>query len=527
MIRWLNGKNILNQLIEMARKKQDPRVKALSLPKYLMSNFYVYPKTVLLNCTLDQCEITWFRKLNSGEKDTIQDQERLVFQAKTYWYKLHEGLIYKIHDDDVAHQLKINCRPKNGMDVGKDYATVTKDFVELGPKNLPFEKRQQLTQSVLEGPNQFRFITYNILADMYADSNYSREVLFRHCPTYALEFDYRRNLLVKEIVGYNADVICLQEVDKKEFIRSFEPIFKLMSNLSGIFHRKAGSVSEGLAIFWRDDKFKCIDTHSTILRKLVGPMTLESEESQDAKGDEVKEESAEGSSKTPTVHSILDSDQAEECYAEFSHIRKAVEANEKLKKRFLDRHTVIQITLLQSKKSPDNYLIVANTHLYFAPDADHIRLLQASMCIKYLEYVKKIYTKKLINELGVDNPKVSAIFCGDMNSSPDCGLYTLATKGKVGEDLIDWKSNKEEEVKGLTVETNLSFNSAYENIEYTNYTPDFNGCLDYIYYERDGLRCDSIVPLPDHDEVIATGGIPSHQFPSDHLALIANLRFSN
>ena len=37
-------------------------------------------------------------------------------------------------------------------------------------------------------------MTYNLLADLYADSDYSRTVLHPQCPPYALEIDYRKQV---------------------------------------------------------------------------------------------------------------------------------------------------------------------------------------------------------------------------------------------------------------------------------------------------------------------------------------------
>ncbi len=44
-------------------------------------------------------------------------------------------------------------------------------------------------------------MSYNILADIYADSDYSRTQLFPYCPPYALDISYRKHLLIKEIQG--------------------------------------------------------------------------------------------------------------------------------------------------------------------------------------------------------------------------------------------------------------------------------------------------------------------------------------
>ena len=47
----------------------------------------------------------------------------------------------------------------------------------------------------------FRVVSYNILADVYADSDFTRNYLFPYCPSYALAIDYRKQLLLKELMG--------------------------------------------------------------------------------------------------------------------------------------------------------------------------------------------------------------------------------------------------------------------------------------------------------------------------------------
>jgi len=44
-------------------------------------------------------------------------------------------------------------------------------------------------------------MTYNILAGTYSDTVTAKSELFAHCPAYALDIDYRKQLLMKEILG--------------------------------------------------------------------------------------------------------------------------------------------------------------------------------------------------------------------------------------------------------------------------------------------------------------------------------------
>lgn len=70
----------------------------------------------------------------------------------------------------------------------------------------------------------------------------------------------------------------------------------------------------------------------------------------------------------------------------YNDIWEKVKENDKLAERILQRTTAVQTTTVQSKEH-DEILIIANTHLYFHPDADHIRLLQCGFVLKHIESV--------------------------------------------------------------------------------------------------------------------------------------------
>ena len=153
----------------------------------------------------------------------------------------------------MGHTLKIICTPRNGEISGPDVEHVSKCTVEAGPGPCLFEHRHQFTQTYLEN-RQFRILSYNLLADLYSDSDYSRTVLFPYCPAYALSIDYRKQLFIKEIVGYKSDIICLQEVDAKLFAYDLKRILTRM-NYDGTFKEK-GTTSEGLATFFNVKRFR-------------------------------------------------------------------------------------------------------------------------------------------------------------------------------------------------------------------------------------------------------------------------------
>lgn len=117
----------------------------------------------------------------------------------------------------------------------------------------------------------------------------------------------------------------------------------------------------------------------------------------------------------------------------------AISTNAQLAERIRDRTTVVQVTVLQSRADPERILCVANTHLYFHPDSDHIRLLQFAAAFRYLQSVRE----RIVAEHGNGQEAVvSLVFAGDFNSSPDCGVFKLMTERLVPKDFVDFRSSK-------------------------------------------------------------------------------------
>ena len=86
-------------------------------------------------------------------------------------------------------------------------------------------------------------------------------------------------------------------------------------------------------------------------------------------------------------------------------------------------------------------------------------------------------------------------------------------------------ADPEEAVAGLSVNNPIAMGSACGTPEFTNYTSGFSGCLDYIFYQRSKFQVDQVIPLPSLEEVTQHTALPSIVFPSDHIALIADLKW--
>lgn len=59
----------------------------------------------------------------------------------------------------------------------------------------------------------------------------------------------------------------------------------------------------------------------------------------------------------------------------------------------------------------------------------------------------------------------------------------------------------------------------------TNFTGGFKAVLDYIFIDSEQLAVERVVPLPSLEEVSEFVALPSVYFPSDHLALVADLKW--
>ena len=82
----------------------------------------------------------------------------------------------------------------------------------------------------------FSVLCYNILCERCAT-----ERLYGYTPSWALQWDYRKELILKEIVNHNSDFVCLQEVDNAQYEEYFQKAL-------------AGHGYEG--VYWPKSRFK-------------------------------------------------------------------------------------------------------------------------------------------------------------------------------------------------------------------------------------------------------------------------------
>ncbi|KAG9508539.1 CCR4-NOT transcription complex subunit 6 [Fragariocoptes setiger] len=110
----------------------------------------------------------------------------------------------------------------------------------------------------------FTVMCYNVLCDKYATRQ-----LYGYCPSWALNWEYRRHSIMEELKANSADIIALQEVETEQYHQFFLHELK-QEGYEGIFSPKsrAKTMSEserkyvdGCAIFYRTSKFSLISEH--------------------------------------------------------------------------------------------------------------------------------------------------------------------------------------------------------------------------------------------------------------------------
>lgn len=95
-------------------------------------------------------------------------------------------------------------------------------------------------------------MSYNILGDR--NSSRHRD-LYPNVPFSYLKWAYRKRLIYEELIGFEPDIICMQEVD------NYFDLFSMMekAGYAGSYKRRTGDNVDGCAMFWKADRFQLLE----------------------------------------------------------------------------------------------------------------------------------------------------------------------------------------------------------------------------------------------------------------------------
>ncbi|KAF3515836.1 hypothetical protein DY000_02061719 [Brassica cretica] len=406
--------------------------------------------------------------------------------------------------DDVGHVLKFECVVVNAetkQNVGHSCTILTSRVI---PAPSPSPRRMIPVSGAVDSNGRpmsmgsFTLLSYNILADAYASSE-----IYSYCPTWALSWTYRRQNLLREIVKYHVDIVCLQEVQNDHFDEFFAPELD-KHGYQAIFKRKTNEVFvgntntiDGCATFYRRDRFSHVKKYEVEFNKAAQSLT----------------------------EALIPVPQ------------KKIALNR------LVKDNVALIVVLEAKfgnQAADipgkrQLLCVANTHVNISHELKDVKLWQVHTLLKGLEKIAA-------------SADIPMLVCGDFNTVPASAPHSLLALGKVDPMHPDLMVDPLGILRPHTKLTHqLPLVSAYSSFArmggsltaeqqrrrmdpasneplFTNCTRDFIGTLDYIFYTADTLTVESLLELLDEESLRKDTALPSPEWSSDHIALLAEFR---
>jgi len=170
-------------------------------------------------------------------------------------------------------------------------------------------------------------------------------------------------------------------------------------------------------------------------------------------------------------------------------------------------------------KSIPRQIVISNTHIHWNPEHCDVKLIQVQMLLEHLAAMTQNPKSKYY--------KTPMVLCGDYNSSVDSGPYELLSSSRLKPrhaDLHPYNYGTYTQ-QGMTHPFSLS--SAYATIgepPFTNYTGDFVGVLDYLWYTNDSLGVSKVLQ-PVDEEIVKTSRMPNVYMNSDHISLLSEFYF--
>ncbi|WFD22438.1 poly(A)-specific ribonuclease [Malassezia equina] len=358
-----------------------------------------------------------------------------------------------------------------------------REWISLDPDVPSYESEEDNTN------NMFAVLSYNILCKKYATAQ-----MYGYTPSWALDWDYRKEFILQEIISYGADICCLQEVETGEFDQYFEP--KLKQNAyEGIFWPKSRAKT------MREDERVRVDGCATFINS--------------------------------QVYQIVD-----KRLIEFNQIalqRPDFKKTEDIFNRVMTKDNIASIAMLEHRKTGAK-LIVANAHMHWDPEFRDVKLVQAAVLMEQLEVAGDTFAKmppQVTLESGVSAPTyasgkdIPTVVCGDFNSTPDSGVYEFLSQGLAPGNHEDFMNHTYGTYTSEGLRHGYALRSAYQQIgelPFTNHTPGFSGTIDYIWYTTNSLAASGLLGEVDTGYLSRVVGFPNAHFPSDHVCILAEFK---
>eukprot|EP00516_Mucochytrium_quahogii_P007254 CAMPEP_0203757314 /NCGR_PEP_ID=MMETSP0098-20131031/10430_1 /ASSEMBLY_ACC=CAM_ASM_000208 /TAXON_ID=96639 /ORGANISM=" , Strain NY0313808BC1" /LENGTH=667 /DNA_ID=CAMNT_0050649517 /DNA_START=120 /DNA_END=2123 /DNA_ORIENTATION=- len=321
---------------------------------------------------------------------------------------LSDDRCYFPTDHDIGKRLEVTCSLDTEYDRFLKF-TLDNPVMALPERPLVVDRQEPFSSGPVS-EDKLRVVTYNLLADVY---RYCWDKMFPYCDQETLTLSRRSSLLVREVMDYHADIVCLQEVDSRMVESFWEPQMEQLG-FTGKFCPKAGGVvPEGCAVFWRTSKLTCKRYESFKFYDII--------------------------EKRKDQHPWLG---------------ELFEAIPSLQETVGKVTTVGQVLVLES--SIGNSFVLGNTHSFYHPGAGNVRCIQAKLMTDEME------------ELRSSDATTGAILCGDLNAQSFDLSVKFLLEGKIDAGHKEWATSSLFEWGSRA---NLARDAIFEDEEGPRYGP--------------------------------------------------------
>ncbi|KAI3440527.1 Endo/exonuclease/phosphatase domain-containing protein [Psidium guajava] len=340
---------------------------------------------------------------------------------------------------------------------------------------------------------KFTMVSYNILGDKNASKHRD---LYTNIPSPYMKWERRKRVICEELIGWNPDIICLQEVDK------YFELSKILERAGyvGSYKGRTGDAVDGCAIFWKANEFWLLEEESINFKEL-------------GLRDNVAQLFVFQACKAESKHLLVGN-----IHVLYNPSRGDVKLGQ-------IRHLSSRAHILSEKWGSIPVLLAGDFNT--TPQSAIYKFLSTSK-LDIMSYDRR--------ELSGQRSCHPAQVFGEKQDLSNSLLQIdrFLTCGWTDEEIKTAGGSAEGEV----VAHPLYLKSSYATIRgsartrdsngeplATSYHSKFFGTVDYIWYSK-GLVPTRVLDTPPVDILRRTGGLPCKKVGSDHLALVSEFAFT-
>lgn len=323
---------------------------------------------------LDYC---WRNSFTNNFSSCQSNHQRFLNQQIRHhpWKRDNANKIFPINKQlkkektNVSHSsaapIDSECTTTESEDTRSEIDWTDSSRFELEREWEDVEPPSCLSQDAVVNKKKIRVVSYNILSQKLLHLNSG---LYRNCDSTILHWEYRWPKIKSELEEFDADIVCLQEVEKHHFLKE---ILNFLESLGYdcIYKKRTGNnvnKPDGVLIAYKKEKYRLV-TESKVeyFRGTFSPVN------QDNVG----------------IITIL----------------KPFSSNS------------------ETSEDDSSCICIVNTHLLYNPKRGDIKLVQLSTLFAEVHKVITSHSMK----------KIPIIMCGDFNSVADSHLFDFITKQQI------------------------------------------------------------------------------------------------